>query len=138
MTASDNYLWVAARQQGLWLVQKQPWGVSERIDTAGEPKDVEIQDVLASIADWDEELQIYDIQSHARVGGIDLPGFAVAVAVDGNRAYVADLLGLTVIDIATPSAPRRLGSVPLSGQSYDLVVEGDIAYVVGQSGLHTV
>ena len=45
-----------------------------------------------------------------RVGGYDTSGFAWAVAVSGNYAYVADhFAGLQVIDVSNPANPRRVG-----------------------------
>lgn len=66
----------------------------------------------------------------APAGGHDTPGFASAVQVVGNYAYVADHdAGLQVFDISEPSHPVRVGSYDTSGSAYDVKVVGNYAYV---------
>jgi hypothetical protein len=59
-------------------------------------------------------------------------GYAKAVAVAGNYAYVAtdEAAGLHVIDISTPAKPRRVGGCDTTTGSGQLAVSGHYAYAV--------
>ncbi|MFH1843494.1 MAG: hypothetical protein ABIF77_09845, partial [bacterium] len=59
------------------------------------------------------------------VGGVDTPGDAYGVAVQGDFAYVGDEeSGLQVIDISTPESPLIVGSVDTPGSAYCVTVQG--------------
>ncbi len=61
---------------------------------------------------------------------MDTPGSAWAVAVSGNRAYVADeYYGLQVIDITNPASPQIIGSVDTPGLASNVAISGHYAYV---------
>jgi len=69
------------------------------------------------------------------VAGLDTPGLAVAVAVAGDYAYVADWeAGLRVIDITTPAAPRAAGAVVTPAFARGVAVAGNQAYVADWVG----
>ena len=74
------------------------------------------------------------------IGSVDTPGFASAVYVSGNYAYVADRsAGLQVIDSSNPATPTIVGSVETPGTAYDVHVSGNYAYVVdGYAGLQVI
>jgi hypothetical protein len=60
---------------------------------------------------------------------------AVDVAVAGGHAYVVGpQLGLCILDIAQPAAPRRLGCTPVPGEARGLAVVGDTALVAAGPG----
>ena len=63
----------------------------------------------AFVADnYGRTMQVFDVStpsSPVQVGILDLPGTPQGLTVAGNHAYVADSLGLRVIDVSTPSAP---------------------------------
>jgi hypothetical protein len=64
------------------------------------------------------------------VGGVNTPGTAVAVAVSGDRAYVADdAPGLQIVDVADPAAPAIVGSFLSTGGARDVEVSGTVAFV---------
>jgi len=65
------------------------------------------------------------------------PGQGEAVAVSGQYAYLVDRLGLRVIDLTDPDAPRLEGSLDMPGGAWDVAVSGNYAYVTG-SGLQVV
>jgi hypothetical protein len=69
-----------------------------------------------------------------------LPGFANAVDVAGDRAYVAaGAAGLQVVAVDDRRAPQLAGSLDLPGNANDVKVVGDRAYVAaGSAGLHIV
>jgi hypothetical protein len=140
MALHSGTLWVAAGEAGLIQIATDTLRLIDRIDTPGEPWDIAMAGDQAVIADWDQGLALYDVSTGTPVwlGGRDLPGFAVGVAVDANRAYVVDLVSLTVFDISAPQAPTILNSIALQGQSWDVAIRGELAYVAGSLGLQTV
>jgi hypothetical protein len=57
-------------------------------------------------------------------------GPALAVAVSGNYAYLADeYAGVQVIDVSKPSNPQRIGGYDTSGRALGVAVLGNYAYV---------
>ena len=72
----------------------------------------------------------------ASSGSFDTPGNAVAVAVSGNYAYIADSdSGLQVIDITDPAAPTSVGSHDSTFVCDMVEVSGSYAYVgVSENG----
>ena len=74
------------------------------------------------------------------VGSVDTPGGALAVAVEGPFAYVADLtFGLQVIDISDPLAPAIVGNVLGSGVTQGVAVAGSLVYFLdANAGLQVV
>ena len=69
-----------------------------------------------------------------------LRGPAMAVAVSGNYAYVAQGgSGLQVIDISNPANPTSVGGCDTSGGANGVVVSGNYAYVAdGDAGVQVV
>ena len=74
------------------------------------------------------------------LGSCDTKGFAYAVYISGNKAYVADFIcGLQIIDISNPKAPALLGSYDTPGGAKGVYVSGNTAYVAdGASGLQII
>ena len=61
------------------------------------------------------------------------------VAVAGNRAYVADNTGITILDISNSAEPRQLGHYDTVGTPWRVKVVGDRAFVAcGNSGLQII
>jgi hypothetical protein len=70
------------------------------------------------------------------VGFLDTWGHALAVAVSGRYAYVADWDGgLRVIDVSTPSDPIEVGFFEDTSTVQDVAVSGNHAYLAAGSGL---
>lgn len=71
------------------------------------------------------------------LGSLSLPGFANAVVLAGQYAYVAaGQAGLLVIDLADPTRPALAGSLLTAGNANDVQVAGTLAYVAaGSAGL---
>jgi len=69
-----------------------------------------------------------------------IPGFANAVAVNGNYAYVAaGSAGLQVVDVTDRTNPQIVASLALAGNSNDVRLLSNFAYVAGGSaGLQAV
>jgi len=79
--------------------------------------------------------------SPAAVSFVTIPGFANAVAVAGDYAYVAaGSAGLQVVTFnADRTNPRVAASVALAGNANDVTIAGTMAYVAaGTAGLHVV
>jgi hypothetical protein len=71
---------------------------------------------------------------------VSIPGFANAVAVSGDFAYVAaGSAGLQVVSLSTDrTQPSIAGSLALQGDAYDVSLVGTTAYVAGSSTLSVV
>ncbi|MBN8488177.1 MAG: hypothetical protein J0M20_10715, partial [Burkholderiales bacterium] len=76
-------------------------------------------------------LHVIDLEAPAtweRLGGIDTPGTARALAVSGSRAYVADgAAGLQVLDLADPTRPVLLGNHPTPNPAEWVAAKTNIA-----------
>lgn len=71
--------------------------------------------------------------SFTRVGSISLP--ADMIEVQGRYAYVTSDAELSVIDVSSPAAPRRVGSHTFPDRIWGFSVKGSLAYVAhGLSG----
>ncbi len=68
------------------------------------------------------------------VGGVNTPSNALAVAIAGTLAYVADYTaGLQVIDISNPAEPIIVGSYDTPGYAVNVFISGNRAYVADDS-----
>ncbi len=65
------------------------------------------------------------------VAVVPTPGYAQAIAVAGDRVYIADgQAGLAVFDVSDPESPQYLGSVMDSlNEAYGVAVQGRYAYL---------
>jgi len=69
------------------------------------------------------------------LGWVSVPGFANAVALAGDYAYVAaGAAGIQVVDISNPMSPAVVGALDMPGNANDIAVSGDWAYVADGSG----
>ncbi|MHB1037685.1 MAG: Ig-like domain-containing protein [Pirellulales bacterium] len=64
------------------------------------------------------------------LGGCAGSGQALGVAVSGTLAYVADNVGLMIVDVSNPAAPTQVGR---AGAALDVAVSGTLAYVAAYS-----
>jgi hypothetical protein len=85
---------------------------------------------------WDAS----DPEDLRRIGAVDVPGAASAVAVRGDRAYVArggsqqGLKGLVVVDVSDPAAMQVLGELPTSSRAHSVAVSGGLACLATDAG----
>ncbi len=97
----------------------------------------EIRGFIADVARSGDALVVINVYNGVDVMGIGPDGGLSAlghqflptrglhrVAVEGELAYVASLIGLTVLDVSDPSAPQELGSDAFSGAGLDLALTG--------------
>jgi hypothetical protein len=85
------------------------------------------------VADGDSGLAVIDISDPTNPGTPiyeDTTGYASAVYVSGDYAYVADYAsGLAVIDISDPTNPGTPIYEDTTGTAFNIYVSGDYAYV---------
>jgi len=100
---------------------------------------------LAFVANWPSHgLRVISVADPAYprdVGHVDIvPDSAMAVAVSGNYAYIANLgAGLLVISVADSAHPAVVGSCKTPGRAYRIAVGGDYAFVAQlDSGLSVI
>jgi len=90
------------------------------------------KDSVNTTAEWDtveERLKLGQFQP-IMVGGCDTPGYANAVVVTGDYAFVSDNAGgLQVIDISDPANPTILGAVYTQDEAKGLAIAGDRLFV---------
>jgi peroxiredoxin len=71
----------------------------------------------------------------SRVGSLGGLGSTWGVRVAAGKAFLTDIEGgLSIVDVATPEAPRLLGKTPIDGVAKGLVVEGTTVYVAAGAG----
>ena len=93
------------------------------------------------VAEQYQGLRIIDTTGpHPRVvGTYDTPNRAVRLTVQGDVAYVADVLGgLHSIDVSQPAQPVLLKTLSKLGQIVDVWVEDGLAYMVNRKGRNRV
>ena len=113
------------------------------VDTPGTAFDVQVVGNLAYVADFDDGVQVIDIENPANpriVGAVATPARAEALFVEGDYVYAAcHDAGLQVIDASDPGDLRIVGSLALPGYLDAVTVAGGKAYIGSQlSGLHVV
>jgi len=105
----------------------------------------------AYLTDYDG-LQVIDVSSPAspvRMGGYATIGYAQAVAVAGNHAYVAEMPrwtgsnyvggGLQVINVTDPTNPMRVGGYDSNANTVGVAVIGNHTYLAGgEAGLQVI
>lgn len=72
-------------------------------------------------------ISISDPTNPTLIGTLGEQGYAVAIA--GDHAFVAGVLGLRVISITNPGSPTLVGQFPLSTNPTSIAVDGNFAYV---------
>ena len=84
------------------------------------------------------QLQIYDVSDPTmpvRAATFDTPGRASRVAISGSLVFVADTgVGVTAVDVSTPSAPRIVGSFRTDAPSRDIAATDTHVFVVVGAG----
>ena len=74
------------------------------------------------------------------LSSINIPGYANAVAVNGNLAYVAaGSKGLQIVDVADRTSPQIASSISTPGNANDVRLMGNLAFVAdGPSGIEII
>ncbi|MCS7337091.1 MAG: hypothetical protein NZ739_02485, partial [Verrucomicrobiae bacterium] len=104
----------------------------------------------AYIADGEAGFQVVNVADPANpvlVGGYDTSGFAEAVAVSGNRAYLLCTLYsgwftlslLELIDVSNPASPVSVGVYGDWYRILGMAVSGNCVYLLSRfAGLHVI
>jgi hypothetical protein len=79
-------------------------------------------------------LEIVDLLSMTKLGKVFLKGSAQDVVARNDFAYVADGLGLRIIDASNPTAPVEVGFFDTDSLAVGVAVSGDYAYVAANDG----
>ena len=116
------------------LQETGSWEPTSAIQSADGPRMVQVSATVEpplAVLLGHGTLQIYDLADPAAPvfrSVYATPGAALRVAVDGDRAYVADgELGMLVVGLEDPSAPRVAGSHRPDQAVRDVAVDGDLA-----------
>ena len=119
------------------LEENSSWEPTSVIQSADAPRMVEVAGNASSplaVLLGQGKLQVYDLSNPAQPvyrSTYSTPGGALRLALDGNRAYVADgAPGMLVVGLADPAAPRVVGSHRPSDPVRDVAVDGDLALLV--------
>ncbi|MBI4652390.1 hypothetical protein HY745_14160 [Candidatus Desantisbacteria bacterium] len=99
--------------------------------------DIKIVNNLAFIGDGIGGLKIIDTANSELIGewDPDESGSVHGLAVDGNRAYLADVEeGIWIMDISDPAVPKVIGKSDIAGFS-KVAVSGRWLFAAGSSGL---
>ena len=106
------------------------------------PCDVCIVGAYAYVAGGFNGLHIFNISNPTNpvwVNMVDTPGSALAVAVSGGYAYIADLNGFCVIDIEPPSSAYIVKTVYPPAGGHGVAISDGYAYVAnGDTGLRII
>ncbi|MBD3236489.1 MAG: hypothetical protein GF330_07285 [Candidatus Eisenbacteria bacterium] len=112
-----------------------PW-VEVELEIPGNARALELRDTLALVAAGNGGLQIVDITDFLApeiIGSLE-GVFAGDVAVHDQRAYLASLNAVRVVDISDPTAPTQLGALNLASASSCVAAVGDYLYVGTEYG----
>lgn len=136
---SGSYLYSAEGQIGLKIIDRaDPTYWVGLINTPGTAYGVDVQanypDLFAYVADGSGGLRVINVsdkRNPVEVASVETSGEALAVAVDGDYAYVVGLgFMIEAFNIADPLNPFRAGFRALPGQPFDVTVANGYAYVV--------
>ena len=95
------------------------------------------------VANGARGLQVIDVTlptAPVAMGGIDTPGEALDIAINGQYAYIADSgAGLRVVSIANPTQPVEISSINTGGYALKVSLDGPYVMVAeGPNGLGVV
>ena len=147
---SGNTAYLADGESGLQIIDisnpENPQTFSSA-DTPGKANRLIISGTNVFIADGPRGIQVVDISTPDNpfiIGnGVGTPDDAMALAIVGNRAYVAygsdenepdpsAYGGLLVVDISNPSNLNIIGTLDLGYRAFGVVVKDSFAYVTGR------
>lgn len=149
VTVTGNKAYVADAIGGLRVIEvadaSHPVEVARSEMPKGNAVNVAVTDGVAYVTDRFVGLSSVSLSgasSLTQIGSYRSFAYADAVAVAGNRAYVATNVGLAVVDVSDPSRPGQLGNLDLGGYATSVSVSGQWACVAmggaGGTGLRIV
>ena len=109
---TDNYIYIAAEQLGLYIYDRNDRHLVGNIHLSGEAQKVELSDNIAYVASRQCGLHIVDVSNPASpvlLSTFDTTGYATALTVSGNKlALSSGGGGIYLFDISVPSKPQLL------------------------------
>ncbi len=111
--------------------------VARWIRTTWAVKDVALAGDLLYLAEGRLGLRILSLEGAEpeTLGNCDTPGDSLAVAVDGNLAFVADWgTGVRIIDVTEPTAPTEIAWFDTPGEAADVAPTADRLAVADRHG----
>jgi|GEM_PF-2288929 len=150
-----NYAYIAGNNTGFHIIditdKKNPFiigsydfskNIIEKDGAKGSASDVHIKGNYAYVSVnssikgsqiSERGLLILDItnkENPIMIGGCNTPNDAMAVYVDGEYAYMADIsFGLVIMDITSKENPNIIGNCDFPGSGRDVYVKGNYAYM---------
>ncbi len=127
-----------------WVADGVPLSLTGALSTTGKSVGMTLVGSMAYMAEGGTGgLRIVDVSDAAapvEVSMLNTPDRALAVAVAGNYAYVADRnMGLQVYNVATLATPFAVGSLETPGESATTVaVTGNTLYLGSGNALHVI
>jgi len=124
-----------SQMSGLLVIETGGPAVPEPVGGVdGDASHVAVSGNYAYLADHGSGIRVVDItdpNAPTVVGHVDVPGWFVSMAVEGDHAYVSDGTTLHVIDVSDPAAPRVVGAVDTPGAGGSVAVSGHYVYAAG-------
>jgi len=109
---TDNYIYIAAEQLGLYIYDRNDRHLVGNIHLSGEAQKVELSDNIAYVASRQCGLHIVDVSNPASpvlLSTFDTTGYATALTVSGNKlALSSGGGGIYLFDLSVPSKPQLL------------------------------
>lgn len=130
---------VADRSGGLVTVDLSSETIIDRVETFTAPLDLERVGDTLYVAEGSSGVEIFTISDPThplRIGQLDSPGTAQALAVTGESLWVASMTGLAAVDISDPSHPWVAGFSAGSEFSLGVVALDDAVLALDWSYLH--
>jgi uncharacterized repeat protein (TIGR02543 family) len=145
IAVSNNFAYVANNNSGLVVLDmSNPMRptLSGSVALPGEAFGIAIQQVtnqLFAYVTTYNALCVVDLSNPNNPtprGSVSAAGYNASVAVNGNRAYVANYVNrLEEFDISNPDSPQALGEVEFDDTPGAVTVENNQIYAVGYFGL---
>ena len=109
---TDNYIFIAAEQLGLYIYNRNDRQLIGNIHLSGEAQKVEVNNNIAYVAGRQSGLHIVDVSNPASpvlLSTFDTSGYATSLAVSGNKlALSSGGGGIYLFDVSIPSKPQLL------------------------------
>lgn len=78
------------------------------------------------------------IEGSRIVNTVDMPGFTMAVEVEGDHAFVGYRGGVAIFDVRTGDEPRAAGRVALGSMVHQIVIRDGHAFVASSEGMYVI
>ncbi len=135
IAVSGNYLYLAARQAGLVIVDISNPSVPSivsTVDTKDYALDVVVIGNIAMVADRDSGVVIIDVSDPSApslLSRYQTPSAALSIAVEDSIAYIGTLLnGITALNVSDPALPAFVTNLPTNNWVCDMKIVGGVLY----------